>query len=76
MPVAFRIAAKKTQDPERDVRLACRDAFRQSRLLHRIIPTIEEVLAAGGLPFPGRPVEAVPEAIPNKESMGDAGHRG
>lgn len=76
VPVAFRISAKKTQDPERDVRLACRDAFRQTRLLHRIIPTIEEILAAGGLPFPGRPAESVPEAIPNKESIGDAGHRG
>jgi len=76
VPVAFRIAAKKTHDPERDVRLACRDAFRQTRLLHRVIPTIEEILAAGGLPFPGRPAEAVPPAIANKESVGDAGHRG
>lgn len=28
VPVAFRIAAKKPQQPEREVRLACRDAFR------------------------------------------------
>lgn len=76
VPVAFRIAARNPSEPERQVRLGCRDAFRQTRLLHRIIPTIEEILAAGGLPFPGRPAESVPQAIPNKESLGDAGHRG
>ena len=76
VPMAFRIAAKKPNEPERDVRVACRDAFRQSRLLKRIIPTIEEVLSAGGLPFPKRHNEAVTPAIPNKEGLGDAGHRG
>jgi CRISPR-associated protein Cas1 len=76
VPVAFRIAARKPRDPERDVRLACRDAFRQSRLLHRIIPSIEEILTAGGLERPKSHEEAVPIAIPNKEGMGDAGHRG
>ncbi len=63
-------------NPEREVRLACRDAFRQSRLLHRIIPTIEEVLAAGEIPLPPAHEEAVQIAIPNKEELGDAGHRG
>lgn len=76
VPVAFRIAAKNPRNPERDVRIACRDAFRQSRLLHRIIPTIEEILATGGLPVPKRPEESVAPAIPNKEATGDAGHRG
>jgi CRISPR-associated protein Cas1 len=76
VPVAFRIAARKPHQPEREVRLACRDAFRQSRVLHRIIPTIEEVLAAGGLSMPEPPPESVEPAIPNKESVGDAGHRG
>lgn len=76
VPVAFRIASKNPKEPEREVRIACRDTFRQSRLLHRIIPTIEEVLSAGGLPFPKRPEESVEPAIPNKESIGDAGHRG
>ena len=76
VPMAFRIAARKPREPEREVRVACRDAFRQSKLLHRIIPTIEQVLSAGGLPFPGRPEESVAPAIPNKESVGDAGHRG
>jgi len=76
VPVAFRIAAKKPHQPERDVRLACRDSFRQSRILRRIIPTIEEVLTAGGLERPKAHEEAVEIAIPNKEGSGDAGHRG
>ncbi len=76
VPVAFRIAAKKPSQPEREVRLACRDSFRQSRILHRIIPTIEEILNAGGLERPKPHEEAVEVAIPNKEGLGDAGHRG
>jgi CRISP-associated protein Cas1 len=76
VPAAFRIAARKPGNPEREVRLACRDSFRQSRLLDRIIPTIEEVLAAGELPKPEAPAESVAPAIPNKEGIGDAGHRG
>lgn len=76
VPVAFQIASRKPVNPERDVRLACRDAFRQSKILKRIIPTIEQVLAAGELPMPDKPDEAVPVAIPNKEALGDAGHRG
>jgi len=57
-------------------RLACRDAFRQARVLNRIIPTIEQILAAGGMERPKAHEEAVPIAIPNKEELGDAGHRG
>lgn len=76
VPLAFRIAAKNPRDPEREVRLACRDIFRQTRLLSRIIPTIGEVLAAGGLEMPKPPVESIGPAIPNKEGIGDAGHRG
>jgi len=76
VPLAFRIAAKRPFDPEREVRIACRDAFRQTRLLRRIIPTIDEVLAAGGLEIPKAPEEAIEPAIPNKENIGDAGHRG
>ncbi|MDH4164208.1 MAG: type I-E CRISPR-associated endonuclease Cas1e [Nitrospirota bacterium] len=76
VPVAFRVASKKGCNPERDVRIACRDAFRQSKILQRIIPTIEQVLAAGGLEVPKPPEESVVPAIPNKEGIGDAGHRG
>ncbi|HPJ67862.1 MAG TPA: type I-E CRISPR-associated endonuclease Cas1e [Desulfobacteraceae bacterium] len=76
VPLAFRIAARRPFDPERKVRIACRDSFRQTRLLKRIIPTIEEVLAAGGVEIPKAPEESVEPAIPNKENIGDAGHRG
>jgi len=76
VPVAFRIAGRNPSNPEREVRLACRDAFRQSGLLKRIIPTIEQVLAAGELSPPVFPEESVAPAIPNKEQMGDVGYRG
>jgi len=75
VPVAFRIAAKNPQNPEREVRLACRDAFRQTKLLQKIIPTIEEVLSAGGLQIPEAHEESIESAIPNKEGIGDVGHR-
>jgi CRISPR-associated protein Cas1 len=75
VPVAFKVAAKKPQEPDREVRLACRDMFRQTNLLERIIPTIEEVLEAGEIAPPAPHEEAVPVAIPNKEGVGDAGHR-
>lgn len=76
VPVAFKIASHKPRNPEQQVRLACRDVFRQSRILHRIIPTIEQVLAAGELSLPKSHEEAVGVAIPNKEELGDVGHRG
>ncbi len=76
VPVAFKVAARKPANPERDVRLACRDTFRQTKLLKRIIPAIEQILAAGELEVPRPTPESVPVAIPNKEGLGDAGHRG
>lgn len=76
VPIAFKTAAKKPKNPEREVRIACRDIFRQSRLLHRIIPTIDQVLSAGEIDLPKAHDEAVEIAIPNKEGLGDAGHRG
>lgn len=75
VPLAFRIAAKSPVQPERDVRLACRDLFRSDKILKRIIPTIEDVLSAGGISPPEPPQESVAPAIPNPESIGDAGHR-
>ncbi|MFT4190509.1 MAG: type I-E CRISPR-associated endonuclease Cas1e [Comamonas sp.] len=75
VPLAFRIAAKSPVSPEREVRLACRDLFRSDKLLGRIIPLIEDVLAAGGISPPEAPPESVPPAIPNPEGLGDAGHR-
>jgi CRISP-associated protein Cas1 len=75
VPVAFSVAARAPTQPEREVRLRCRDVFRQSRLLDRIIPDIEAILAAGGLAPPVICDEQVPPAIPNASSLGDPGHR-
>ena len=76
VPVAFRIAARHSRTPEREVRLACRDIFRQKKLLGRIIPTIERILAAGELDAPQPAPDQLPPAIPEGEKLGDAGHRG
>jgi CRISPR-associated protein Cas1 len=76
VPVAFKVAASPPRgSPERAVRLGCRDIFRQSRLLDRMIPDIEAVLAAGEVPRPGAPADAIGPALPMAESLGDAGHR-
>ena len=58
------------------MRRRCRDAFRRADVLSRLIPMIEDVLAAGGLPVPEAAPEAMPVAIPPQEGGGDAGHRG
>ena len=76
VPVAFEVAASSKGNAEREVRLRCRDVFRRTRLLEKIIPTIEDVLAAGGI----APTEAAPDqvlpVIADKEPLGDVGHRG
>ncbi len=76
VPVAFKVAASNPAgNPERAVRLGCRDVFRQTKLLHRIIPDMEEMLAAGEVPRPDAPDDAIGPALPNPTSLGDAGHR-
>lgn len=80
VPVAFEIAGKATrgrleEPPERAVRRACRDAFRRSKLLERIIPTIEDVLSAAGVAPPSPPEDAQPPQIEDGEQTGDPGHR-
>jgi CRISPR-associated protein Cas1 len=75
VPVAFQIAAKKPENCESAVRHACREVFRGTKLLQRIIPVIEEVLAAGGLSRPESPQDAILPAIPQKEGLSDDGHR-
>jgi CRISPR-associated protein Cas1 len=86
VPEAFRVAAASQKgrpldgrpviDPVAEVRRRCRDAFRRENVLARLIPLIEEVLAAGGLPMPDMPPEAMPVAFEGPETSGDAGHRG
>lgn len=81
-PAAFETAAKIQKGKgdgtpvDRQVRIACRDLFRKSGLLDRIIPDIEDILKAGGIDPPVEAPEAVEPAIPREESGGDDGHRG
>lgn len=76
VPVAFRIAARGPSNAEQQVRLACRDVFRTTKLLDRIIPGIEEMLAAGGVEPPEAAPEQILPAILIEKALGDAGHRG
>jgi CRISPR-associated protein Cas1 len=73
--IAFKVASGHAKDLIRETRVYCRNSFRKHKLLARIIPTIEEILAAGGIALPEAHPEAMPIAIPNKEQTGDAGHR-
>lgn len=80
VPEAFRIAGQAAKGkldmaPDRAVRLACRDSFRKSGLLSKIIPQIEEVLNAGELPVPPPPDGTVGPAFEDGEPSGDDGHR-
>jgi len=81
VPAAFKIAGKAVKgiqpfasDPVSEVRRACRDSFRNSGLLKRIIPSIEEMLEAGGFEPPPPHEEAQPIAIAEVQT-GDVGHR-
>jgi CRISPR-associated protein Cas1 len=74
-PIAFRVAAQSPSEPERAVRLACRDVFRSSRLLKRLVPLIEDVLTVGGISPPSAPADSLPIAFEDGEASGDVGHR-
>nr|WP_275690963.1 type I-E CRISPR-associated endonuclease Cas1e [Klebsiella pneumoniae] len=76
VPKAFEIAASHPAEPDKEVRLACRDIFRSTKLTGKLIPLIEEVLSAGEIEPPQPPPDMLPPAIPEPESMGDKGHRG
>lgn len=81
VPEAFRIAGlaqkgKLDIQPDKAVRQACRDMFRKTGLLGKIIPAIEDVLSAGELQRPDAPPEALGPAFEDPEQSGDEGHRG
>jgi len=75
IPIAFKIAAEEPFNPEREVRLACRDMFRKKKILAKLIPLIEEVLSAGEIEPPKPPPESVGPAFPEPEGIGDDGYR-
>ena len=81
VPEAFRVAGqhargKLEMSPDRAVRLACRDSFRRTGLLAKIIPAIEDFLAAGELARPEPPEDAWGPAFDDAPASGDEGHRG
>ena len=75
VPEAFKIASKHPRSPDREVRVACRNIFRETKLLNRLIPLIEEVLSAGEITPPEAPEDSQPPAIPEPQSIGNEGHR-
>ncbi|MET4160770.1 CRISPR-associated protein Cas1 [Marinobacterium sp. MBR-111] len=75
VPKAFEIAATGPKEPDRAARLACRDIFRSNKVLDRLIPLIEEVLAAGDIQPPEPPEDSQPPAISEPAPTGDIGHR-
>jgi len=48
VPAAFRVVAPQKEGVERKVRLECRQAFQDAKLMSRILPDIAEVLADVG----------------------------
>lgn len=75
VPKAFAIAKRNPPEPDKEVRLACRDIFRSEKVLSKLIPLIEQVLAAGEITPPPPPEDAQPIAIPQPKPLGDIGHR-
>ena len=75
IPLAFKIAARRPNSPDKVVRHECRELFRSTKILKKLIPSIEEVLSAGGIKPPERPIESIPPAIPVPENIGEEGHR-
>src|SRR3954447_17804787 len=86
VPIAFRVAGAAQEnrplegrivsEPVAEARRRCRDSFRRTQILEQLIPAIEDVLAAGGLPIPEVAPEAMPIAFEENEKLGDDGHRG
>jgi CRISPR-associated protein Cas1 len=74
VPVAFRIAAESPADPEGRVRRACRDVFRETKLLAKIIPTIEQILSAGEIQAPEASSESFSPVILTEGDF-DVNHR-
>lgn len=80
VPAAFKTAAAIAKGegegpPERRVRHACRDAFRTTRLLDRLIPLVHDVLAESGEQPPEDAPEGMERAFMELEDVGDDGHR-
>jgi CRISPR-associated protein Cas1 len=81
VPVAFRVAAEAAKGrlrgpAETAVRHECRNSFRKSDILTRLIPAIDEVLSAGEIAPPEEPDYVVEPAFQEVAQSGDDGMRG
>jgi CRISPR-associated protein Cas1 len=59
IPLAFRTVAEGTLHLDKRVRQACRQAFKERRLLYRILPDIDQLLGTANLP---------PDSAPDPDS--------
>ncbi|MGQ3892060.1 CRISPR-associated endonuclease Cas1 [Legionella sp. CNM-4043-24] len=75
IPVAFQVTSKLLPMPDKQVRITVREVFRKENVLKKLIPLIEEVLAAGDIKPPEPYPDTQPPALPVPLSIGDEGHR-
>lgn len=81
VPAAFSVAARAQKGKLRDhpanvVRRTCRDRFRDTRLLDKLIPAMADVLSSAGEAMPEAPADSQPVAFEDPEGLADDGHRG
>ena len=76
IPAAFRIVATETEGIERKVRLECRQAFYDAKLMDRILPDIAEVLGNAGDDLGESAGELEGRAVSLADSADDGGIRG
>ncbi len=73
VPVAFKLVAAEKDQLERKIRMACREAFKEHKLMDRILPDIAEVLNHAGDDLGESPdeLEGVAESMANPIPPGD-----
>ncbi|MFC0178772.1 type I-E CRISPR-associated endonuclease Cas1e [Thorsellia kenyensis] len=75
VPAAFSIASKNPVNVEKEVRVYCREVFRNEKIVNKLFNLIEQVLSAGEIALPEAYKDSQPPAIPNAKKIGDEGHR-
>jgi len=75
VPTAFRVAQSRPSNPERAVRQACRDSFRQSKLLDKIIPLINDLLDTAGPRMTSLREGEIAPYLPEDDPFADVDHR-
>lgn len=75
VPAAFRVAAGSPSEPERAVRIACREAFRANRTMERVVPIVHDLIAAARLPPLETQPGALPPYLPEDDEFDDDRHR-